>query len=472
MLLIVSILAVGVLAVCVADWRAGLLVCVLVGFLSDTVRKVVPDQPIYFVVIVGVFLGAVAEGFVRQYGVVNFANIRVLRGPVRVPLILFLIWLAFESIVSFGRYGNFAFVGIGLLSYLAPLPGFLIAYYYGLRVEFAVRFVRFYVICALLMLSGIFLSFSGVESPLLGEVGTGVLINVPGGVLESHPGFLRSTEGAAWHAAAAISLILVLTISGVVRWHKMLVAILVILLLSAGLLTGRRKMLMEVLIFAGIYGTLLLAYRHEAGRMIVIGSIMAGVLGIAGVLGGLDNSTAERQRFDVYVERGATVFGDVEERFTELGLGTIGWAVNRYGYFGGGIGVASQGGRHFGGGASRFGGAGEGGLGKIVAELGIPGLLLVFWIVGALVLYLGRLIPKVARLDHPIVPFLLGLVAFLGANIPIFIVATQIFGDLFVLLILGWIFGFSMAISEVVLTVNVGRRSGSKSNAKACANPG
>jgi hypothetical protein len=108
-------------------------------------------------------------------------------------------------------------------------------------------------------------------------------------------------------------------------------------------------------------------------------------------------------------------------------------------------------------------------LGKIVAELGVPGLVLVFWIVGALLLHLGRLIPAVARLDNPIVPFFLGLVAFLGANIPLFIVATQIFGDLFVLLILGWIFGFSMAISDVALTANAGRRFGSSVNAKTPA---
>ncbi len=160
MLLIILILAVGGLAVCAADWRSGMLICILVGFLSDTVRKVVPDQPIYFVVVVGVFVGAVVVGFLRQHGWVNFTNIRVLRGAVRIPLIFFLIWLAFEAIVSFGRYGSFSLVGIGLLSYLAPVPGFLIAYYYGLRVQSVVDFVKFYVICALLMLSGIFLSFS------------------------------------------------------------------------------------------------------------------------------------------------------------------------------------------------------------------------------------------------------------------------------------------------------------------------
>ena len=44
-----------------------------------------------------------------------------------------------------------------------------------------------------------------------------------------------------------------------------------------------------------------------------------------------------------------------------------------------------------------------------------------------------------------------GLVAFMAANIPLFVVATQVFGDLFVLLILGWIFGFTVAIHRVIV---------------------
>jgi len=254
MFILISIAAVLGLALCIADWRSGMLVCIAAGFLADTIRKVLPDQPVYFVVVVGVFVGAVAVSFIRQYGLVRFTDIGILRGPIRIPLALFIIWLMVESVVSFARYGNIALVGIGLLSYLAPIPGFLIAYYYGLRVRYAVRFIEVYVLFASVMLSGIFLSFIGVESPLLDEIGTGVMIYIPGGVLDSYPGFLRSTEGAAWHAATAISLILVLVVSGVVRWSKILVAILIILLISAGLLTGRRKMLMEVLSFEGIYG--------------------------------------------------------------------------------------------------------------------------------------------------------------------------------------------------------------------------
>lgn len=451
MFALLSMAAIFGLVLCISDWRSGMLVCIAVGFLADTVRKVVPDQPVYFVVLVGVFLCATAVGFVRQHGLVRFTDIAILRGPVRAPLLLFLIWLMFQSVISLYHYDNFALVGIGLLSYLAPIPGFLLAYYFGLRVQSAVRFVKFYVFFASAMLSGILLSFIGVDSALLEEIGTGVMIHVPGGLLESYPGFLRSTEGAAWHTAAAISLILVLSVSGVVRWPKTLVALLIVLLVCAGLLTGRRKMLMEVLIFSGLYASMLLVFTRRAGRMVLIGAIMAILLGVIGAFTISDESSRHGYQLNAYLQRSATVFSEAEDRFAKLGLGSVSWALARYGFFGGGVGVASQGGQHFGGGSERFGGAGEGGLGKIVAELGVPGLALVGWIIGAILFYLRRLVVQVARLDNPIVPFFLGLVSFLAANVPLFIVATQIFGDPFVLLLLGWTFGFVIAASEVAL---------------------
>lgn len=451
MAIILSIIAVGALALCISDWRSGMFICVVVGFLADTLRKITPDQPVYFVVVVGVFALAVAIGFVGQHGLVRFTDIRILRGSLRIPLTLLMLWLAIEAVMSYGYYGNIILVGIGLISYLAPIPGFLVAYYFGLRIPNAVQFVKFYALLSSLMVSGIFLSFLGFDSTLLDEVGTGVLIHVPGGILESYPGFLRSTEGAAWHAAAASSLIIVLAVSGFVRWPKVVTAVLVVLLISAGLMTGRRKMLMEILIFLSIYGALLLFFTRKAGKMMLIGATTAILLSIVGVSTMTDVSFQGGQRFTTYVERGATVFGEVDERFAKLGLGSVGWALARYGFLGGGVGIASQGGQHFGGGSSRFGSAGEGGLGKIVAELGVPGLVLIVWTVCSILLYLRRLVVEVARLNNPVVPFFLGLIAFLAANVPLFIVATQIFGDPFVLLILGWMFGFMAAASDVAL---------------------
>ena len=68
--LLLLIAAVG-LIVCVANWRIGFLLCVLVGCVQDPIRKLIPDQPVFitstiilFVVATGV--GAYLRG--RRFG--------------------------------------------------------------------------------------------------------------------------------------------------------------------------------------------------------------------------------------------------------------------------------------------------------------------------------------------------------------------------------------------------------------------
>jgi hypothetical protein len=51
--------------------------------------------------------------------------------------------------------------------------------------------------------------------------------------------------------------------------------------------------------------------------------------------------------------------------------------------------------------------------------------------------------PQIARLSY-------GLVSFIVANAAAFSVATQAFGDVFILLILGWVVGFLFAIPVLV----------------------
>jgi hypothetical protein len=111
--------------------------------------------------------------------------------------------------------------------------------------------------------------------------------------------------------------------------------------------------------------------------------------------------------------------------------------------------VGTQGGQHFGGGGEAAGAA-EGGLGKIMLELGIPGLVLVGW----LGLFLARHLLWILRLSSRMAPELArlcyGLVSLLLANIATFTVATQAYGDLFILLILSSCLGFVLAIPAIV----------------------
>ena len=440
--------------ICIMDWRYGMLVCITVGFLADTVRKIIPGEPVYLVIVVGVFFGIVFFSYYVQYGGIQIKKISMWRNNIKVLFTLFFLWLVYEALVSYYLYGSPVIIGISLLSYLAPIPAFLIAYYYGLKVTDINRFMKFYVFLAILMLSGVYLSYFGYEWDVLREIGTGVIIYVPGKILDSYPGFLRSTEGAAWHAATAICLLIILMVSRQIRWPKILIAAIILLLIGAGLLTGRRKMLMTIIIFAGFYWILLFYFKRGAAKIMVVLILMTGIVGANVMLSGNKRSAFYiSDEFDPYMQRGATVFEDVGSR-SMMGIHAAGWGLSQFGVLGGGLGVASQGAQHFGAGAQRFGGAGEGGFGKITAELGLPGLFLVFLIFGAILLNTWNNMKKIARYDSPLVPLYYGLVAFLAANIPAFIVATQVFGDLFVLMMLGWTFGLAVAVSDVIVSTS------------------
>ena len=107
--------------------------------------------------------------------------------------------------------------------------------------------------------------------------------------------------------------------------------------------------------------------------------------------------------------------------------------------------MASQGAQHFGGGAEVFGGAGEGGLGKITAELGVPGLAVALWFGFAALRYGWHVLVFVSQRSMAVARLAYGLVAFLVANLAVFFVATQLFADMFVLLLLGLVAGFFLA---------------------------
>jgi hypothetical protein len=150
-------------------------------------------------------------------------------------------------------------------------------------------------------------------------------------------------------------------------------------------------------------------------------------------------------RYQRYLERGATVGADISERAQGLGFAPVQWAIEGYGWLGGGLGIASQGAQHFGGGADVYGGAGEGGLGKITAELGVPGLLVAVWLGVAALWYGWQVLLFCSRRSAAVTRLACGLVALLVANFAVFFVATQVFGDLFVLLSLGLVSGFFLA---------------------------
>jgi hypothetical protein len=137
------------------------------------------------------------------------------------------------------------------------------------------------------------------------------------------------------------------------------------------------------------------------------------------------------------------------------------WVILRNGIFGSGAGTGSQGAQHFGGGANIVGDAVEGGLAKVLAELGVPGLVLLLWLVVGFVRYIWSILMYITHskdVDPTQSKLIFGLAAFLMTNGVVYIIAHQVFGDPFVLIVLGFFLGFVLAMPKMAMRKTDDRR--------------
>jgi len=433
------------------DWRKGLVAMIVVAFLQDPARKLELTRPVYFTLLVGIVF---AVAYLRAQMQTRFVPSQIpgWKHFLRTPFTLLLVLLAAQAVNGLVLYGNPVIVGIGALSYLAPLPALLAGYHFALkRGQSGIEgWLMWYLVAALIMLPSILLEYAGVEWEVLGDVGEGFSMFQEDTVLTAHSGFFRASEMAAWHTATAVCVLLLLSSMRRISMKRMVAVVgIIAALLAIGILTGRRKIFVEITFFVSIY-VALLAYFGKGGVKLAVGAVVGGILSYVFVAMWVSDSPSalagqNDMRFQRYAERSATVGYGVSDRFIDLGLEPVQWAIEGYGWLGGGLGIASQGAQHFGGGAAVFGGAGEGGLGKITAELGVPGLAIALWFCFAALRYGWHVLVFVSQRSTPVARLAYGLGAFLVANLAVFTVATQLFGDLFVLLILGLVAGFFLA---------------------------
>ena len=440
------------LSVCLVNWRAGILVCVLIGFLQDPLRKFIPGEPVILVVLVGVFVGATVIGMWRETGPLVLEPLIRWQEALKFRLLAFLVLVFVQSIISLLVYESAILTCVGLMSYLAPLVALSVTYSYFRNLNDFSLLISLYLFAAVLICVGVFLSFFGLNWRILQEVGSGLVIYDIGTVLKAHPGFMRASEIASWHLGAAVCfMIIVVNVKRDTR-TSVIMGFLITMFVAAILMTGRRKMIMQILQFLVFYSVLLLYFKNAISGKLVV-AIAAGAMafwfGIEIIFPGGYGS-----QFELYAQRGATVFSDALGRMYQLGYSPIEWAINRVGFFGAGVGVASQGASMFGGGSQVIGGAGEGGLGKITVELGVPGLVLIFALSMGLFKYMLKILAYVAQQNDESFRIFAGIAAFLAANVPTFIVASQVYGDLFVLLILGWLLGLLLAVPRVAAEYN------------------
>lgn len=418
----------------------------LIGFLQDPVRKLINGEPVFMSVAVGVI---VVCAMLR----LMVANRAMITEPFQrwntslyAPVQIYLLLLAVQFLHALIRYGQPIIPLLGMIFYTAPLVAISIAYSQFDRFERIITLLRFYCVCGVFVALTVLLAFSGIDTKLFEEVGAGLTIYDQGTILRAYSGLMRSSEVAGWHMGASACFLLILLTHNRNFKTVAATAFFILLLLTAIVLTGRRKMILQFVMFALFYLPFLRLYQRKAAAgyfVSVVTSSLVAVFLLAVLFPLFSNS-----QFELYLMRGSSVFGDATSRFEELGLGSMGWAINKFGLLGGGLGVAAQGAQYFGG--ALAGGAAEGGLGKIVSELGAVSLVLVVWLLYAIAMHIHKCLALIAKILPARLPFAVGIAVFSASNAPTFIVASQVFGDMFILLIIGIMVGFVFAIPRLV----------------------
>lgn len=436
------ILFLGGSIIALSDWRRGISVVVLAGFLQDPIRKLVEGQPVIFTLIApalfGVcFLSAMLAG--EDLGVRQLNRF----SPVLfTPAVIFVGWVGFSMLMGIVNTGSLVIAGIGAMAYLAPIPGLILGYRYARKPDDIRNFFILYFFAASLFGISLYLESAGVDWRVLGSVGEGfVFYPESGGITVLRAGLFRSPEVAGWHCAAAICFLVILGISrGVNAKFYLMAALVAAILLPALVLTGRRKFLVEIAMFLGFAFALITYFRTGSGRLAAVYT----AVGAAAVIFFFYITSSELPgEWSVYLERSATASTDSGDRFVHMTVGMFQYVIAENGFFGSGAGTGSQGAQHFGGGSVLVGAAAEGGLGKVLAELGVPGLILLVWIMIAAFRYIWAAAKRI-RNDETVAPLTYGILAFLAANVVVFTTAHQIFGDVNILLILGLLLGFLM----------------------------
>ncbi len=407
------------------DWRKGLYMLILVGALQDPVRKIVPGHPGYLALAtVPAWFSIILGAFSTERGLWGsfrraFPQLATAMGI----FVLLLIPAAMRS-ATYGP-GSWQLTIIGLFGYLSVLAAWVIGYGFPKREGDLVRLLTFYCLVTAVMLVG-----TPLESLKIGEnwgvLGTSSLgyrwLRYRGSyIIYMIAGFYRSPDIMGWHAVLTVMLGLSLALgkSGIMRMVLLLVAA-----WGGGsvMLCGRRKMALMLPVFLAAF-----VWIHVRRRWKLPGAGIVGAVIVASALGyvlyeqmGPDSDIEEYYFLDT---------GDIMERIESHGWTAL-WATYcQFGFWGEGLGTAAQGIQHLQ--VARPRTWQEGGPGRLLVELGVPGFLGVVFLLVTLMKAVLRLVAQLER-SEPHFYMFAGLAAIMLANAASFVVSHQVFGDPFI----------------------------------------
>jgi hypothetical protein len=415
---------------------------IIAGALQDPIRKITPGTPGYLVLsTVPIFLSMIVGGLMRN---IRFWSwFRRDFKPLSKTIRLFMISLVPGAVISLTYgLGGMQLILMGILSYGVFIMGWLAGFGINRNYGEMRKILSFYCIATSVMLIGTPLEYFKLFPDSL-LIGTKALemdwIRYTGGdVIKLIAGFYRSPDVMGWHAVAAgiLATVLAMTSRGGRRYAWVAVAA---WCLAAAMLCGRRKMVLMFPVFCIVLIWLYLRMRHS-GRAIKALGLVAVVI-IAGFTF-YDFFGSNEARETYYFRQ----MGQIPERAKAHGIDSVIGTYRQSGFFGEGLGMAATGAHHLD--IERPHIWQEGGLDRLMVELGVPGLICFI----ILVVVMARTILKLVR-THPNPKseefiFTAGLSSFFFANAGSFIVSHQIFGDPYILTFFSLLIGFILSAAR------------------------
>ncbi|PYQ27800.1 MAG: hypothetical protein DMF56_18165 [Acidobacteria bacterium] len=419
MILIVfgAILLVAIM-VALLNWRHGWFAAMVCGVLQDPFRKMTPGTPaamtMSVVLVYGVIIIAAAATLHRNRRdfALRFPNVYSAVSVV----IIFLVLAAMRGVATFG-IEMWKVPAISFLIYCIPIPATLLGYSWLTREEQMIKFFIFYSVLTSIALIGTPLEYLGVKARAIGMVAMpwGFIRHLPGLQIPILSGFYRAPDIMGWHASMLAIIGIIMTMRARVltkAWPWIIVTGWAFL---NCIISGRRKAVYMVLAFA-------LAFfwryfkRLSIAQLSTILAIGLALMGVVYFVGGSEKSS-------VYTKGTRTSSAEVFER---LEGGTFG-SIEQHGIFGAGLGAATQGVRHVIGTETDLGWQ-EGGMGKLVVELGVPGALAVIVLVIAMMRMMLR-ISAVGDVEGTTQILRCGLFGIVIANMANFMASAQAYSD-------------------------------------------
>ena len=435
------------------DRKSGLLWTFAIGFCQDPIRKLTPGQP-------SAMVGFVLIGFVMcalsVYQTRRQFDLKYLfwTSPQLFDLVPFFVLLLFaQSVNSYLRFSSPPLVLIGLAFYVAPGIALWMGFHVGRDPSNLRQIILAYFIFSCFFGFTVLLDFQGVDIPAFKEVGTGILITFEGGSKSGASGLWRTSEIASWHLAAAACFGIILTFSERNTSLQVLYLSTSVVFFLLSITTGRRKSQVLIVAFLGIYLLLFSRQASSASRERIIMSVL-GAAGISYAFVSIFLIDMLGSNFEIFLNRASTSGEDLGTRLQSQGLDAFLKGLEVGSGLGLGVGAGPNLG-NFDAGANRgavrsLGYVSEGGGGRLVVELGIPGLFLIGWILLVSLQLIWRNFRLMISLPSEVNALFIGCLSFGVANLFFFFSAAQLYSDPFILIILGISIGPVLSIPVLV----------------------